>query len=226
MDKEGKQMKTKRMPFIVFEGLDGSGLSTQSFELKKWLEKKGYEVYLTKEPTDGLIGSLIRGVLRKELKVDAKTLALLFAADRMLHINNTILPLLNEGVIIISDRYRLSSYAFQSLEVDIDWLKRINEKSITPDLTFIIDTPPLICVRRIQKQRFHIELYEEIEKLEKIQEFYHELAKGESNTFLIDGNNPVKNVSAEIFKKVNDSKILKGLIMKSAQLSIYEKPNR
>ena len=79
MDKEGKQMKAKRMPFIAFEGLDGSGLSAQSFELKKWLEKKGYEVYLTKEPTDGLIGSLIRGVLRKELKVDTKTLALLFA---------------------------------------------------------------------------------------------------------------------------------------------------
>jgi dTMP kinase len=213
-------MKTGRMPFIVFEGSDGSGLSTQAFALKKWLEKKKYEVYLTKEPTDGLIGSLIRGVLRKELKVDAKTLALLFAADRMFHINNTILPLLNEGVVVISDRYRLSSYAFQSLEVDIDWLRKINEKSITPDLTFIIDTPPRICIRRIRKQRFHIELYEEIEKLEKIREIYHELAKEETNTFLIDGNRPVESVSAEIFKKVNDLKILKGLITKSTQRSL------
>ncbi|MCW3141125.1 MAG: dTMP kinase [Methanophagales archaeon] len=204
-------MNTKRMPFIVFEGLDGSGLSTQSFELKGWLEKKGYEVYLTKEPTDGLIGSLVRGVLRKELKVDAKTLALLFAADRMLHINNTISNLLDEGVIVISDRYRLSSYAFQSLEVDIDWLKKINEKSITPDLTFIIDTPPLICMRRIQKQRFHIELYEEIDKLEKIRERYHELAKEESNAFLIDGNRPIESVSAEIFKNVKELEILEGL---------------
>ncbi len=211
-------MSTGRMPFIVFEGLDGSGLSTQAFELKKWLEKKEYEVYLTKEPTDGLIGSLIRGVLRKELKVDAKTFALLFAADRMLHINNTILPLLNDGVIVISDRYRLSSYAFQSLELDLDWLKKINEKSITPDLTFIIDNPPLICVRRIQKQRFHIELYEEIEKLEKIRESYHKLAKEESNTFLIDGNRPIKAVSNEIIKRINDSKILKGLVTNSTQL--------
>ena len=211
-------MKTRRMPFIVFEGSDGSGLSTHAFALEKWLEKKGYEVYLTKEPTDGLIGSLIRGVLRKELKVDAKTLALLFAADRMLHINNTILPLLNKGVIVISDRYQLSSYAFQSLEVDIDWLRKINEKSITPDLTFIIDTPPFICVKRIHKQRFHVELYEEIDKLEKIRVIYHKLAKEESNTFLIDGNRPVKDVSDEIFKKVNDPKILRGLITKSTQL--------
>jgi dTMP kinase len=218
-------MKTKRMPFIAFEGLDGSGLSTQAFELKKWLEKKGYEVYLTKEPTDGLIGSLIRGVLRKELIVDSETLALLFAADRMLH-TKSIIKLLDEGVIVISDRYRLSSYAFQSMEIDLDWIKKINERSITPDLTFIIDTPPLICVRRIQKQRFHIELYEEIEKLEKIREVYHTLAGEESNTFLIDGNRPVKSVSAEIFKNVNDLKILKGLITKSTQLSLYEKPNR
>lgn len=210
-------MKTRRMPFIAFEGLDGSGLSTQAFELKERLRSKGYEVYLTKEPTDGLIGSLIRGVLRKELIVDSETLALLFAADRMLHTKNFI-KLLNEGVIVISDRYRLSSYAFQSMEIDLDWIKKINEKCITPDLTFIIDTPPFICVRRIQNQRFHVELYEEIDKLEKIREIYHELAKEESNTFLIDGNRPVKDVSDEIFKKVNDPKILRGLITKSTQL--------
>jgi dTMP kinase len=218
IDKEGKQMKAGRMPFIVFEGSDGSGLSTQAFKLREWVENKGYEVYLTKEPTDGLIGSLLRGVLRKELRVDPETFALLFAADRMLHIKNTILPLLNNGVIVISDRYRLSSYAFQSVEVDLEWLKKINEKTITPNLTFIIDTPPLICMRRIQKQRFHIELYEEIEKLEKIREIYHKLANDEINTFLINGNRPIKSVSTEIIKKVNESKILRGLITKSTQL--------
>jgi len=215
-------MESKKMPFIAFEGLDGSGLSTQAFELSKWFKNQGYEVYLTKEPTDGLIGSLIRGVLRKEVKVDVKTLALLFAADRMLHVNNTILPLLNDGVIVISDRYRLSSYAFQSLEIDdVDWLKYINKKSIAPDLTFIIDTPPLICVRRILKQRFHIELYEEVDKLEKIRAAYYELAKRERNTFIVDGNRPIKSVNTEIIKKVKSSKILKGSFAKSAQLSSY-----
>ena len=94
------KMKNKRMPFIAFEGLDGSGLTTQASRLRDWLSSKGYEVYLTKEPTDGLIGSLIRGVLRKELVIDAETLALLFAADRMLHTKN-IIKLLDEGVIVI-----------------------------------------------------------------------------------------------------------------------------
>ncbi len=200
----------KRMPFIAFEGLDGSGLTTQASRLREWLNNKGYEVYLTKEPTDGLIGSLIRGVLRKELVIDAETLALLFAADRMHHTKN-IIKLLDEGVIVITDRYRLSSYAFQSIEVDLDWLKKINEKTLTPDLTFIIDTPPLICIRRIQKQRFHVELYEELEKLEKIHAIYHKLAEEESNIFLIDGNRPVEAVSSDIFVRIKESALLEGL---------------
>jgi len=204
------KMKNKRMPFIAFEGLDGSGLTTQASRLRDWLSSKGYEVYLTKEPTDGLIGSLIRGVLRKELVIDAETLALLFAADRMLHTKN-IIKLLDEGVIVITDRYRLSSYAFQSIEVDLDWLKKINEKALTPDLTFIIDTPPLVCMRRIQKQRFHVELYEELEKLEKIHAIYRKLAEEESNTFLIDGNRPVEAVSSDIFDRVKESALLEGL---------------
>ena len=204
------KMKNKRMPFIAFEGLDGSGLTTQASRLRDWLSSKGYEVYLTKEPTDGLIGSLIRGVLRKELVIDAETLALLFAADRMLHTKN-IIKLLDEGVIVITDRYRLSSYAFQSIEVDLDWLKKINEKTLTPDLTFIIDTPPLICMRRIQKQRFHVELYEELEKLEKIHAIYRKLAEEESNTFLIDGNRPVEAVSSDIFVRIKESALLEGL---------------
>lgn len=203
-------MKTKKMPFITFEGLDGSGISTQAFKLKERLRSKGYEVYLTKEPTDGLIGSLIRGVLRKELIVDSVTLALLFAADRMSHTRN-IVKFLNEGIIVISDRYRLSSYAFQSIEVELEWIKKINEKSIASDLTFIIDTPPLVCVRRLQKQRFHMELYEEIEKLEKIREVYHALAEEENNIFLIDGNRPEEVVSDEVFEKVKELKILEGL---------------
>ncbi len=203
-------MMKKRMPFIAFEGLDGSGLTTQASRLREWLNNKGYEVYLTKEPTDGLIGSLIRGVLRKELVIDAETLALLFAADRMHHTKN-IIKLLDEGVIVITDRYRLSSYAFQSIEVDLDWLKKINEKTLTPDLTFIIDTPPLICIRRIQKQRFHVELYEELEKLEKIHAIYHKLAEEESNIFLIDGNRPVEAVSSDIFVRIKESALLEGL---------------
>lgn len=208
-------MVQRRMPLIVFEGLDGSGNSTQSFALKEWLSNKGFEVYLTKEPTDGLIGCLIRGVLRKELTVDEETFSLLFAADRMLHIKNTITKFLNDGIIVISDRYRLSNFAYQSvMGIDENWLKCLNEKTITPDLTFIIDTPPTVCIRRIQKQRFHMELFEEVEKLTKVMEKYYVLAKEENNTFIIDGNRPREIVSNEIFDKVIASKVVPGLVKK------------
>lgn len=205
-------MGQRRMPFIVFEGLDGSGNSTQSFALKEWLDAKGFEVYLTKEPTDGLIGCLIRGILRKELTTDEETLSLLFAADRMLHIKNIISKFLNNGIIVISDRYRLSNFAYQSIMgVDINWLKCLNEKTIKPDLTFVIDTPPVVCIRRIQKQRFHMELFEEVDKLTKVMEKYYLLAKDESNAFIIDGNRPKEIVSNEIFQKVIESRVIPGL---------------
>lgn len=198
------------MPFITFEGIDGAGLTTQAFELKKHLEAKGYEVYLTKEPTDGIIGSLIRSALRKELKMGVQTLALLFAADRMLHLED-IKKLLNSGVIVICDRYRLSSYAYQSIELDLEWVKRINEKSISPDVIFIIDVPAFVCVRRLQKQRFHMELYENEKTLEDVREKFLELAKEEKNVFIIDGNRPKEVVGEEIFFNLKKIGILEGL---------------
>lgn len=181
-------MKKERMPFIVFEGIDGAGNTTQSQALDERLSKN-YKVKLTKEPTDGLIGSLTRGVLRNELKVDEKTFALLFAADRMLHIKNIILKSLNKGFIVISDRYRLSNYAYQSVKrVDEKWLKCLNEKTINPDLTFIIDTLPEECIRRKEKKFFSMEKYEKLPTLKKVREKYLKLAKEESNTFVINGN--------------------------------------
>ena len=188
------------MSFVVFEGVDGAGKSTQAFLLKTHLEAKGYEVYLTKEPTDEIIGSLIRKALQGKLKTDTNTLALLFAADRMFHTENMIKRLLDNGVIVISDRYRLSSYAYQSLEVDLEWVKKINEKSLSADVTFVLDVPAFICMRRLKKQRFHFELYENEEKLEKVREKFIELAKEEKCAFIIDGNRPKEIVSEEIFQ--------------------------
>ncbi len=206
-------MMKNETPFIVFEGIDGAGNSTQSLALREWLSKKGLKVYLTKEPTDGLIGSLTRGVLRKELKVDEETFSLLFAADRMLHIKNIIKNFLNKGIIVISDRYRLSNYAYQSvMGVEMKWLKCLNEKTITPDLTFIIDTPPDECIKRKKNQSFYMELFENPKKLAKVRKKYYTLAKEESNTFIINGNRHREIVSNDIFNKVIESKLIPGLV--------------
>ncbi|MDF2956785.1 MAG: Thymidylate kinase [Candidatus Alkanophagales archaeon MCA70_species_1] len=199
-----------RKPFIVFEGLDGSGLTTHAFDLHRWLKERGYEVYLTKEPTDGVLGGLIRSALKGELKVSARTLALLFAADRTQH-TETIKRLINSGVVVISDRYKLSSYAYQSIEVDLDWLRKINEGALTPDVTFVIDVPPAVCMRRLQKERFHTELYEDMETLERVRENYRRLAEEEENVIIIDGNRPQDVVNREIFQKIKELELLEGL---------------
>ncbi|WP_456487070.1 dTMP kinase [Candidatus Alkanophaga liquidiphilum] len=208
--REKSSEKKDKMPFIVFEGLDGSGLTTHAFDLHKWFEERGYEVYLTKEPTDGVFGGLIRGALRGELKVNAKALALLFAADRAQH-TEIIKKLTSGGVVVISDRYKLSSYAYQSIEVDLGWLRKINEGALTPDVTFVIDVPPAVCMRRLRKERFHTELYEDAETLEKVRKNYQRLAEEEENVVIIDGNRPQDVVNKEIFQKVKELELLEGL---------------
>ena len=114
--------------FIVFEGLDGSGLSTQSFELRNFLINQGYKVVLTKEQTDGLIGGLIKSCLKKEWKTSLLTLQILFTSDRAHHLDTEIEPGIAEGKIIISDRYFFSTIAFGGLQIEKDFLKRINSK--------------------------------------------------------------------------------------------------
>ncbi|ODS39613.1 MAG: dTMP kinase [Candidatus Altiarchaeales archaeon WOR_SM1_79] len=190
--------------FITFEGIDGSGLTTQAGLLKGWLADKGYEVYLTKEPTSGPVGVQIKLALSKRLKVDTTTLALLFAADRMDHLHNDVLPKINEGVIVICDRYLLSSYSYQSIDNDLEWLREINSRAKKPDLTILFDVPVLISQRRMRKQRWHVELFEEADKLEKVRENYLRIAKDlrEDGEVIetVDGNKPIENVRDDVIK--------------------------
>ena len=156
------------MLFIVFEGIDGAGLSTHSYLLYEYLLEKGYDVVLTKEHTDGLIGGLIRACLRGEWKTDPLTLQLLFVADRSHHVNNLILPALESGKVVVSDRYMFSSIAYGTVSYgDYDWLKLINSKFPIPDLIIILDAPVEVALRRIKRTRFGFELFENA-RLEKV----------------------------------------------------------
>jgi len=197
---------------IVFEGIDGSGLTTQAEMLKGWLESRGYEAYLTKEPTDGPAGVQLRLALSKRLIIDPLTVALLFAADRMDQLYSDIITKLENGIIVICDRYSLSSYAYQSLDVELEWIKQINSKCIKPDLTIVLDVPTVICKRRMQKQRWHVELYEEENKLEQVRNAYLRISKNLKDSGelveVIDGNRPKNEVSNNVIR------IVKKLLLK------------
>jgi dTMP kinase len=190
----------KKPLFIAFEGLDGSGLSTQAGTLRNYLLDKGANVVLTKEETDGLIGGLIKSCLKKEWKTDPLTVQMLFVADRNHHLKSVIEPALREGKFVITDRYVLSTLAFGGISLKMEFLKILNSKFRAPDHTFVIDVPPEVCLDRIRRGRFSVELFEEGEKLRGIRANYHELKDFFPNTHFIDGNRDRMETFEEIRK--------------------------
>lgn len=206
--------------FIVFEGLDGSGQTTQAHLLTKWFTEKRHQLaYYTKEPSDGPVGALLKLILSKRLfcvangngaprRFDETTMALCFAADRADHLNNEVVPKLKDGVHVIADRYYLSSLAYQSVDADTRWIKEINKNIIRPDLTIFLDVPPMICVKRMMTQRWHVELYEDQDTLEKVRKnFLSAIDKSKSEgerIEVIKGSHPPKDVHRAVVQAVKN----------------------
>lgn len=192
--------------FISFEGLDGAGSSTQSKILFDRLKEGGMEVALTKEPTNNIIGGLIRGVLTHQWKVDPRTLQLLFAADRGHHLSMEIEPWLEQKKIVISDRYLHSSLAFGSVDIDgdMDWIQTLNKNFRLPDITFYLKVPAEHCVSRIEKNRAKFELFEELKTLHKVSDAYAILASKSEKIIVIDGTKSQKEIGEEIFEIVQN----------------------
>jgi dTMP kinase len=187
---------------IVFEGLDGAGITTQATLLRNYLISKNKEAVLTKEPTDGLIGGMIKCSLRKEWVTDPLTLQMLFAADRSHHLKTEIEPAMKKGKTVICDRYVMSSLMFGSLSVSVGILKQLNAEFRKPNLTFIIDTHPRICIERMKKARHHVELFEEEQKLEQIRRNMISLKGYFPDTYIIDGNRTPEEILNDVKKIV------------------------
>ncbi|HIH95994.1 MAG TPA: dTMP kinase [Thermoplasmata archaeon] len=186
--------------FVVVCGLDGSGKSTQATLLAKWLRSKNKRALLTREPTESQIGNLIRRILRCDFKVSPCSLQLLFAADRADHLEREIEPALNKEKIVVSDRYILSSLAYGSLEVELDFLKKINSGFREPDLTLIIDTPPHVCIERMRRCKTHMELFENEEKMKEIRKNYLALKGYFPNAFIVEGDKKKE----EVFDRIKE----------------------
>jgi dTMP kinase len=160
----------------VIEGIDGAGLSTQAAQLLHHFRNTLLKpVHLTKEPTDGPAGAAIRLKLKNRLSIDPSTLALLFAADRADHLATEVAPRLAAGINVISDRYLLSSYAYQSLNFDLSWLRALNAQCRRPDLTIFLDTPVDIALSRLTTERWQREYFEDAEQLGPVREHFMQL---------------------------------------------------
>jgi dTMP kinase len=189
--------------FIVIEGIDGAGSSTQTERVASYFKEIGKKFHITKEPTNSLIGGLIRGQLTSDWKSSPECLQLLFSADRAHHLEKEIIPLLEKGVSVISDRYFFSTIAFGAMEVkNKDWLLQINEPFMLPDLIFLLKISPETAAKRIKDNRFSVELFEKKEKLAKTWQNYQKLAKEFKNVCIIDGEKTIQEISYEIVNKV------------------------
>jgi dTMP kinase len=147
-------------PFIVIEGIDGCGKGTQAKLLLEHLKDMGKDVLLTAEPTKGPLGKMIREHLSDPF-LDDESLALLFAADRIEHLEKEVRPGLDSGKIVISDRYVYSSIAYQGQKVDLDWVGDVNKYADRPDLAILLDVNPQLARRRMKERGDDLEYFEE-----------------------------------------------------------------
>ncbi|OFX58611.1 MAG: dTMP kinase [Bacteroidetes bacterium GWB2_41_8] len=197
--------------FIVFEGIDGSGKSTQINLLKQKFENRGLGVLIESEPTNNPVGEMIQDVMTGKITLANESIAALFLADRLEHITNPINGLnekLANGNNIIASRYYFSSYAFQSDAVPLKWLVESNElcKSLLKaDLTFYLNIDPEQSYERVKKRGKQLELFETREKLIKTHNQYlkaFDLYGHDENIFIINAGNSIQKIHSDIWSIV------------------------
>ena len=194
--------------FIAFEGIDGSGKSTQVKLLTKQLEAAGHKVYATFEPTDSPIGKMIRDIFSSRMEADHKVIAGLFVADRLDHLlnkTNGVLKMLEEGYTVITDRYYFSSYAYHSPYMSMDWVieaNRLSAELLRPDINIYIDISAEVSMQRIAKARTSTELYETLDNLKQVKNLYEtafEKLKEVEKIASINGERTEEEIAADIW---------------------------
>ena len=192
--------------FIVFEGIDGAGTSTQ---IKKICEKNPQKFFQTAEPTSLETGKFLRRMLGGEFSVDEKTNSFLFAADRAEHLygKNGIIEQINNGKTVISDRYLFSSLAYQSISCGEELPKLLNSTFPLPEILFFFEIDPEISLKRVDSRNEKKEIYEKIETQKKIAIEYEKIiSEYENDSFCkmkiirIDATKSIEEISDTISK--------------------------
>ena len=203
--------------FIALEGIDGAGTTTQAARLTTALLRKGLAARSTREPSDGPIGAMIRQALAGRVVVPGpngagapgwSTLALLFAADRLDHLQAEVVPNLLDGVSVITDRYDASSIAYQGVvsgdPAVIAWIRSINARARRPDLTLVLDVSPAVALERRRTRGFLPDLYEEQALQVQLAAFYRTIEQHLPGDRMVhvDGDRGPDAVAADILAAV------------------------
>ena len=193
--------KQKQMgKFVCIEGVDGSGKTTQAKRLVRNLRSRGYDAVYTTEPSAGKIGILIRSfVLSRKSRVSIALEALLFAADRVDHVQTDVEPLLKQGKIVVCDRYVCSSLAYQGAAgLDLDWMDCVNRFALKPDLTLFLDVLPEVGLNRLKRKK---SVMETVQNLKTVRAMYLNLVQ-QNRMISLDGNKSVDKVAEDVLRIV------------------------
>ena len=213
--------RTRSGRFLVLEGLDGAGTTTQADRLAAWLRARGRRVQVTAEPSRGPIGVLVRQVLSGRIgggaggAFDPAALALLFAADRRDHLASEVEPLLARGVDVVSDRFTLSSLAYQTVALaggsaagaprsPMGWVRELNRLARAPDLTIFLEVSPAAALGRRRAASSGRDLFEVPAFQRRVARAYAQAlrlvrAAGE-RVAVVDGDGSVEAVAAGVFR--------------------------
>ena len=201
----------ERGKFIAREGIDGSGKSSQIGPLVRRLAGLGVPCRETREPTGGPVGSLIRQIFTGRVTADNRVIAALYAADRIDHLVNEVdglLSALDQGITVVSDRYYFSSYAYHSVDADMDWVIQANALSaqlLRPTLTVFLDVPVETALARIRENRFVEELFDGEDRLRRTRELYFqafEHLRDVERVAVVDGTGSQEQVGQRIWEAV------------------------
>ena len=186
--------------FVCIEGVDGSGKTTQAKRLVRNLRSKGYDAVYTTEPSAGKIGTLIRSfVLSCKSRVPIALEALLFAADRVDHVQTDVEPLLKQGKIVVCDRYVCSSLAYQGAAgLDLDWMDCVNRFALKPDLTLFLDVSPEVGLNRLKRKK---SVMETVKNLKAVRDVYLNLVQ-QHRMISLDANKSIDEVAEDVLKIV------------------------
>jgi dTMP kinase len=197
---------------IVLEGLDGAGTTTQSRLLGERLEAEGRKVHVTAEPSRGPVGALVRQVLTRRVVgndggFDPAALALLFAADRLDHHGVEIAPKLADGIDVVSDRYTLSSLAYQGLATgDLAWVEAVNARAPAADVTVFLRARPEVALRRRRAASLDREIFEVSSFQRRVARSYDraigQLRAAGQEVVEVDGEAPVDVVARAVWTAV------------------------
>lgn len=198
--------------FVVFEGIDGAGTTTQASRYASFLRSRRRLVHVTGEPSGGPMGSMLRLMLKQRVTLASHhreaTMTLLFAADRIDHLESEICPHLRDGYVVISDRYELSSIIYQSIGIEdelerkrfVAWIRECNRHAMQPDITVVVDVAPEVAEHRRKMRGGASDLYEEPELQARLARAYLRAEEfvGEDRIIHVDGNGDVDSVTAAI----------------------------